>query len=880
MVICLGNLFGQSNNLPRYFRILENEEDHITVDMSDLTDLIKNELNVHRSLFIKIEVYGVGGSGNIEEEKRLLSETSADINLNFESYFIGLPVNTTNAYEICIKAGYFTYWRQYVFKKTKTLSDITLRSLAEKYAPILLFHQEEEFFPMSLTQFGDGLPQDSSVLFEFPFFLDETGIKRDDLFNFMANNGHSNAGIRANSDKPVFNGSINDSSLYYSGYFNHDEDILFINYILFFSRDYKYEDDGTGNATGSHWLDRESITISFRNKNGQWIPDKVTFAGHMPGQTLEFNSTDAKYVDWTGGRLTFDYSDIMIFFDHPIIALAKGTHAIYPLSGDYTCWTTIAGIPNSYEEPAGFSIAEVNSGKQERNYILNEIVKITQGNHEYTNYIFPGIEEFSSAKTYTLNQIDFHQTSTNSGSERAIIFSGTWIDGTLHYDSRSFPFTEPEREIATQNYVYESEPGTYTHYDVAFDRANALQKAHLARWEDDFNLLKAPSILFDECQIKELNPWDNLKIVFNSVDKADGYKVTVRALGEDDKEYTNEIFIQTDNSISYNVNDYYVDLIGFQKSDNKISLEISQNFLNIETPVPIKDTKLYVAAFSIIHNPHVDAITKWTEATLLKSSDDISYIQDNPSGMDEEKERIYNEVNVVSGSVICGEEAQIKSGWPVSVAFLNRQHVPENGTWVLKYPQLFDDKLFDGVAHLSQDVNPVHLLYNYDQISTEYTIEIKMEAEDWRGLPPTLSSNSSQLKVNTGVTCFWLGTSKLLSASLEGSGSSYTLTVQLSGSPGSGLDLANMRYPIRAGKSWRTSHYDYWVDLQRVKGYYNQVENDTLNGEPTVVMTFPCWWYWSEMSGTEDSGVYVLNYESWDGYEMKRRSMQFTVKVY
>lgn len=839
-VICLMfsvlNISAQSDSIKHYFQIKEHNSQGIVVDMTDLVEKAREVFWVWDE--ISVQVYGVGGSGNLDLQRTHLYTQNINENALFNNFQIDLPAGThgTNCFEVVIKKGIAILWRQFVYTEPSSIDKSTLEILARQYAPIVLFHPEEEFYPMSLSRFFETLDNDSYVDFLFPYNVEfpeqdapwpSASVAKSDVVTFMANNGHNLAEIVSDPTDSLYGGSIDDSSIYYSAYLDNNGITLYINYHLFFSKDYKYNDEGQGPATGSHWLDRESITISFYFMNGSWRPDKVTFAGHMPGQRLVLESAKSDYsakFNWTGGRITLDYEDVMVFFDHPLIALAKGTHAVYPVSGDYTCNTPILTKEIPYHEAAGIPSQLPGA---DRNYILDNFVKFSTGDHDYSTFILPELERFSGKNhhTYALNYIDLHQTSTGASSERAILFSGFWIDGlgdslkddavehVKDTDSRLFPFTEPERELDTHSYVHNADTsGSFL--DLVNSNIKALQNGLLSTLENNLKLLDSPNILREECDLKSSEDPGKIKIVFEEVPNADGYKITSLVKDLKNQEYYREVYILTDENDIYSTDDNYPDLDSFgELGDNKMYVKLLNSFID---PISKKNCVIKISAFSIISNPQGG---KWSEIGLIKDAEDRDYIEQHPENWDTEKAEIWDSLDPINGNVVCGEEAEIVFRIPIFIPFhldatcdrilatdnyqvyfyLENSEDP-NGSWfdehILFHTQVSDEPPYNWLI-----INPIQFdscLQEFENADVDFQDQIKNEwqensfynrteqryADNWAIQQNSMFIFQSDKEVNGfDAYCYWANRAKVdgdtydVQFDYTNEGDVYTITV-------------------------------------------------------------------------------------------------------
>ena len=79
-------------------------------------------------------------------------------------------------------------------------------------------------------------------------------------------------------------------------------------------------------------FDRESMTLVFEESDD--APSWMIISGHLEDQQISFLE---KLKSWTQGRLRVRYDDerTLKMGTHPVIAVAEGSHALYPTSGVY-----------------------------------------------------------------------------------------------------------------------------------------------------------------------------------------------------------------------------------------------------------------------------------------------------------------------------------------------------------------------------------------------------------------------------------------------------------------------------------------------------------------------------------------------------------------
>jgi len=284
-------------------------------------------------------------------------------------------------------------------------------NLARQYLPITVYHEEEEYFPQSLEEIlsfsnsSDGnfikisnyeLNVNGNISSSYPAEV-SMGVP---LLQFLSGNGHSSSSFDFTTNEstcdldgllacnPLFlrdstgldsNMSRVDPVVYWDS--SIENDILYLTYWYFYAFDPK---NGSRRKPGdfAHALDRESVTITFAlNTQGEYIPKGITYAGHLPDQTINFlgcidtncNVTPGFGIDglfsdnllsWSGGKTTLSWNQALKLGKHPVLYKAKGAHAIYPAYGFYGVVTK--AIEGLVEEAGSLNRANVLTPEQFR----------------------------------------------------------------------------------------------------------------------------------------------------------------------------------------------------------------------------------------------------------------------------------------------------------------------------------------------------------------------------------------------------------------------------------------------------------------------------------------------------------------------------------
>jgi hypothetical protein len=171
-----------------------------------------------------------------------------------------------------------------------------------------------------------------------------------------------------------------------------------------------------------HVFDRESLTVVLDTTTMR--PEAVLFGAHLPGQTMGFFSTEGeKICKWKGGRVRIPWEDVDKLSDHPLAAVARGSHGILPLPGLYAVLEAKTKI---LEEAAGGNRVLVSRG------------------------LFPGLDCLAASTAvelvpYALLDLGLDEATSRSWN-RVLIFSGNLVDVPGGTNARFPPFTARETD--------------------------------------------------------------------------------------------------------------------------------------------------------------------------------------------------------------------------------------------------------------------------------------------------------------------------------------------------------------------------------------------------------------------------------------------------
>jgi hypothetical protein len=181
---------------------------------------------------------------------------------------------------------------------------------------------------------------------------------------------------------------------------------------------------------GPHVFDRESMVMVF---DGTDRPSGMVISGHLEHQTIFFLD---KLKVWHQGRVRVPFDDprTLKLGDHPVIAVAEGSHALYPTSGIYQL--------SLLKELAGFLHPEVTGSRKVTDLNVDQVlVPPTVGGTALPHYTLEsfGLDRMTSHIPEGSPAYDPHNA--------YLTFSGFWVDVPGTRNARFPPFTDKVSRI-------------------------------------------------------------------------------------------------------------------------------------------------------------------------------------------------------------------------------------------------------------------------------------------------------------------------------------------------------------------------------------------------------------------------------------------------
>jgi hypothetical protein len=357
-------------------------------------------------------------------------------------------------------------WRQDIFvQKDRRLPAEAVDELARRFAPIFVFSQKERYYPVSLeTLFNHPAVRESDEVMHLKTVLGKTAVPLSRLGDFMRWNGHReylldwNLLSMKHSTFAGICGEPSSSTVYYSYLEDPRSDRFFINYHLLYAFDTKV---GLARATGvgPHVFDRESMVLVFEDGTK---PTSMVISGHLENQTIFFLE---KLKIWNQGRIRvrFDDERTVKLASHPIVAVAEGSHALYPTSGIYKV--------SVLSEVAGF-LHRALLGEEAEHHGSPGIAR--------EQVMVPADVAGGGIVQYKLSSLGLDRLSSRidpgaagyDGWNGYLAFSGYWVDVPGSRNERFPPFTRKEREV--QDWVDGAYPWEWDDVPERYHRNNRL----------------------------------------------------------------------------------------------------------------------------------------------------------------------------------------------------------------------------------------------------------------------------------------------------------------------------------------------------------------------------------------------------------------------
>lgn len=336
----------------------------------------------------------------------------------------------------------------------KSLTDEQVDQLAKMYSPVVFMDKEEKYVPASIPYIvnidkpNEALANEEMTLqfnlYEKRKFLDIPRKQRKrfaarpditfpfkDMEEVLAFNGDNFAVL---DTEHLIQRSTNMSqrcededniTVYYSFLEDKDENQVYLNYHFLYPFDPKLGSPDKPAMTG-HSFDRESLTVVLNY--GTHKPQFVVYGAHLAGQKMALcGDNNEKLQRWKGGRVKVFWDDVVKFDDHPMAAIAGGSHAVYPVPGTYS--VLLKKHISTLKESANCAKA-----------LLPPEFKVDIEN----------LNASISCTPYKLENLNINSITSHSWN-RLLSFSGYIVDILGSVNARFPPFTE--REVIVNDWI-------------------------------------------------------------------------------------------------------------------------------------------------------------------------------------------------------------------------------------------------------------------------------------------------------------------------------------------------------------------------------------------------------------------------------------------
>ncbi len=445
------------SNYPKRFEILQNNGTILKIRVGKLVEdldecFMEYSINGDKqgntreiTTIPKILEYPVSKSG-----KHTFSFFKYDPDVPFDPLEDGIDLNEDND----------PIWEQDIFvikHDSYRLPKDRIKTLAERYAPFIFMDAKERYLPASinylLNKKEDGGIKDEALDVKVTLKLADTKnieMPYNDLSEVLPYNGDNDSLLdtiglsisRLLDNKTLRDalenrtGDVDNVTIYYSYIPNSEtKQQVIINYHFLYAYDSKMEEEGTTKKT-SHIFDRENISIVFKwdvsKQDVESKPDYIIYGAHLEGQTMGSVKKDEKNPDkwkslqkWKCGRVKVLWKDVYKIHDHPIVAVARGSHAPYPAPGHYAVYL-MKRLP-MLVEPA----------------VADKV--LIPGNYLHDKY---RSDELKEVYPYKLKDLELGSITSNSWNS-ILAYCGHIVDIIGTQNAKFPPFTKRELDIDT-----------------------------------------------------------------------------------------------------------------------------------------------------------------------------------------------------------------------------------------------------------------------------------------------------------------------------------------------------------------------------------------------------------------------------------------------
>ena len=184
-------------------------------------------------------------------------------------------------------------------------------------------------------------------------------------------------------------------------------------------------------ATG-HIFDRESMAIVFKgDETGKLTPVEVVYGAHLADQRIGLMDpeNDGKFLqEWEVGRVKISWNELKStkVRTHPVISIAKGSHAVYPFPGIYNITKRGPMTKHKYK-------------------LLGEVAGPTPGNLDSNILLQEDLLKGEDIQNYKLLSLKIGRHTSSDQHYGFLVYSGSLVDLPMPITAKFPPFTKRER---------------------------------------------------------------------------------------------------------------------------------------------------------------------------------------------------------------------------------------------------------------------------------------------------------------------------------------------------------------------------------------------------------------------------------------------------
>ncbi|MBC7467428.1 MAG: hypothetical protein H7256_15675 [Bdellovibrio sp.] len=439
------------SGLTHLFNVLENNESRIVIELGEFQKVFNLDGANYK---FEVSFKGITDELMTQEQQKAADPIvlSGEINGNNR---LTIPVTGTGAYIVTLfQKTSKPFWKQKVFAiaaKDKSLKEDEKEQLAQMYAPVINYHPDELYSPVSFEYLTNQVDKDLALDDE-TFILTNKSVAQSlfgglfggspstlnvsflfkDILNVLPYYGHHESVLKSGLSNSAMTRlkqryGKDHATIYYSVFENVKRKEILINYHFFYSYDPK---NGTAkkDVMPAHIFDRESMTVVLRSTSKE--PLDVYYGAHLANQTMaELDSSGKPAQSWVTGRTHLNWSEknypnshVEKIGTHPVPAIALGSHGVYP-------------------KPATYAVLMGN---------IKVLVEKAGGDKGQEKFLYPeSMTDFKApnSASYKLKSLKLENTVSGCGPANILAYSGSTVDVLGPVNASFPPFTDREENF-------------------------------------------------------------------------------------------------------------------------------------------------------------------------------------------------------------------------------------------------------------------------------------------------------------------------------------------------------------------------------------------------------------------------------------------------